>query len=101
MTMDVAEAGGVLQAGGEVLFLQAGEGIEDVIETVPGTEMGKNGSHRNACPLDNGLSVADIRMSFDAVHARMMGGKYGFVKEFVRRSKIEAQTSNAALVPTT
>jgi len=75
----VAEAGGVIQAGGNILMTQPGKRFEDVVKTVPGTQMRKDSSHRDACTLNDGFSVADIRVGFDSVHVLNMGGNYTFV----------------------
>lgn len=68
MTVDVTETGCVVQTGGNVLFLQPWKSFKDIIKTVASTQVGENGSHRDACPLNHGLAVADIGMGLNAVH---------------------------------
>ena len=87
MTMDVTETGCVVQAGGNVFFLQPGKSFENIIKTVASTQVGKNGSHRNARPLDDRLSVADVWMGFDAVHGVNMGGNCCVVNGEARAPK--------------
>jgi hypothetical protein len=41
--------------------------------------MRKDSTHRDACTLNDGFSVADIRVGFDSVHVWNMGGNYTFV----------------------
>jgi hypothetical protein len=77
--MDVTEAGGVIQTGENVFLGEAGEGIQDVIEAVPGAEMGQDGANRDPGTTDDRFSVANVWKCLDAIHSGTVERRSDFV----------------------